>query len=108
MANWIVLSIIVIMGIIFFAFVLPTIMPHDTSTNPSKMSLQQFCAQWKLQSRQHIFQGIYQCYTTTKNGASVVDTACDVRQTNGQYEFVGDCPLVPAAPITKAPTGQIP
>jgi hypothetical protein len=105
MASWVIISFVIIFAIIFMVFVAPNIFPHDTA---QKQSLQQFCAQFKLQSRQHIFQGIEQCYQTTKNGASVVDTACDVQETAGQFSFKGDCSLVPKPPASKVPTEQIP
>lgn len=104
MANWLVLSIIVIMAILFMVFVLPQ---FAGTPSEKKMSLQEFCNQFSLDARQHIFQGIMQCYKTTKNGNSVTETACDVAQTNGQFEFKGDCPLVPAPPAVKLPDGQV-
>ena len=105
MANWLVLSIIVIMGILFVVFVLPTF--SGSPSSPKAMSLQQFCSQFKLDARQKFFAGITQCYKTTKSGNSVTETTCDVVQTNGQFAFKGDCPLVPAPPAVKIPDGQV-
>lgn len=105
MANWLILSIVVIMAILFMVFVLPQF--TSTPSDVKKISLQQFCGQFKLQARQHIFQGIRQCYQTIKNGASVIETACDVDETSGIFSFKGDCPLVPAPPPVKIPDNQV-